>query len=96
MMDKDYGRWLKEMEADSRAKQEQFMNRIAGRLKRPRLQEAPQRALRERRITGGSLSGVRRRSLTGLRKTSRAPGGMWCGWRIWKRPRRLCSVKRRK
>lgn len=32
MMDKDYGRWLKEMEADSRAKQEQFMNRIAGRL----------------------------------------------------------------
>lgn len=46
MMDKDYGQWLKEMEADSRAKQEQFMNRIAGRLKRPRLQEAPPRAFR--------------------------------------------------
>lgn len=46
MMDKDYGNWLKEMEADSRAKQEQFMNRIAERLKRPRLQEAPPHAFR--------------------------------------------------
>lgn len=41
MMDNEYNEWLKTKEAEARQKQEQFMNRIAGKLKRPRQQEAP-------------------------------------------------------
>lgn len=41
MMDKGYAEWLEKMEADSRGKQERFMDRIAQRLNRPRLREAP-------------------------------------------------------
>ncbi|MGG6312666.1 LutC/YkgG family protein [Paenibacillus macerans] len=40
-MDKGHEDWLKRAEADSRSKQERFMQRIAERLKRPRLLEKP-------------------------------------------------------
>ncbi|XID94684.1 lactate utilization protein C [Paenibacillaceae bacterium WGS1546] len=38
--------WLKEMEAKSRAKQRQFIDGIAGKLKRPRVKEAPRHPFR--------------------------------------------------
>lgn len=41
MMDNEYYEWLKTKEAEARQKQEQFMDRIAGKLKRPRQREAP-------------------------------------------------------
>lgn len=41
MMDNEYIDWLKMKEAEAREKQEQFMERIAGKLKRPRQREAP-------------------------------------------------------
>lgn len=41
MMDNEYNDWLKAKEAEARKKQEQFMERIAGKLKRPQLREAP-------------------------------------------------------
>ncbi|MUT66820.1 LUD domain-containing protein [Paenibacillus sp. NEAU-GSW1] len=45
-MAETYEAWLKQMEAQSRAKQNDFMNDIANKLKRPRVTEAPKHPFR--------------------------------------------------
>lgn len=46
MMNNEYNDWLKTKEAEARQKQEQFMDRIAGKHKRPRQREAPEQPFR--------------------------------------------------